>query len=544
MVKSRCTVLATALLLTGLSGGAVSADKSFHRARTSQLIVQLADDGMRRIQSVGRGQAIPGVWLPDGREMKFVRRFGEDSMVVQLPEEVSLEDAGRIAAQLAEQPGIAAVEPDKRFYPALRPNDPLYIGPVLNSIQNPGQWNLFELTAGINMEAGWDVSTGSSSTVIAILDTGIPKLNTGSAGHRDLDVDRLLPGYDFITDVFTANDGGGRDDDPSDPGDWVEAGAECFTGDPKLDRSSWHGLSVTGVIGATSQNATDIAGINFNAKLLPVRVLGRCGGLLSDVADAIRWAAGLSVAGAPLNPTPARVINLSLTGDGACSTIEQNAIDAAVNAGAVVVAAAGNDGGSVERFSPANCNNVIVANSIARDGRVAAYSNTGPSVDITAPGGDDPDPPDPVNNPPNGILTISNSGDTVPAGDAIAVIQGTSFSAAQVSAVASLLLAVNPDLSAEVLEQVLKGTAREFPDSSCDTSLCGAGVLDAAAALEGASDPSPFVQKAVDVGAGGGGGGGGGCTLAGAGVTRFDPLWLVLAIGALTGRLRRRLSGR
>jgi serine protease len=369
--------------------------------------------------------------------------------------------------------------------------------------------------------------------VIAILDTGI-------IGHRDLDAGRLLPGYDFITDEFTANDGDGRDDDPTDPGDWVEAGGPCFAGDPELDRSSWHGLSVTGVIGATSQNAIDIAGINFRAKLLPVRVLGRCGGLLSDVADAIRWAAGLSVDGAPLNPTPARVINLSLTGDGACSTIEQNAIDAAVNAGAVVVVAAGNDHGSVESFSPANCNNVIVANSIARDGRVAAYSNTGLSVDITAPGGDDPEPPDPVNNPPNGILTISNSGDTVPAGDAIAVIQGTSFSAAQVSAVASLLLAVNPDLSADVLEQVLKGTAREFPDASCNANLCGAGVLDAAAALQGASDPSPFVQKAVDVGSGGGGG----CSLAGTGVTRFDPLWLVLAIAALTGRLRRRLSGR
>jgi serine protease len=539
MYRSRYTVLATALLLTGLSGSAVSADKSLSRSTTNQLIVQLADDGMRRIQSVGRGQPVPGVWLPDGRELKLVRHYGKDAVVVELPEALDLDAARVLEAQLVAQPGIVAVEPDKSFYPALRPNDPLYLGPLLNSIQDPGQWNLFELTAGINMEAGWDVSTGSSSTVIAILDTGI-------VDHRDLDAGRLLPGYDFITDVFTANDGDGRDDDPSDPGDWVEAGAKCFTGDPELDRSSWHGLSVTGVIGATtsvgptSQNAIDIAGINFSARLLPVRVLGRCGGVLSDVAEAIRWAAGLSVDGVPLNPTPARVINLSLTGDGACSDIEQRAIDDAVNAGAVVVAAAGNDGGSVQGFSPANCNNVVVANSIARDGRIASYSNRGSSVDLTAPGGDDPEPPDPVNNPPNGILTISNQGATVPAGDAIAVIQGTSFSAAQVSAVASLMMDVNPNLSASQVEQVLKGTAREFPDASCNANLCGSGVLDAAAALEGAPDPSPFIPKAVDTGSGGGGG----CSLERTGVTRFDPLWLMLVIAALFGRARRRLSER
>jgi serine protease len=380
------------------------------------------------------------------------------------------------------------------------------------------------------MEAGWDRSTGASDTVIAVLDTGI-------IGHRDLDGDgtRVLAGYDFIRDPVTANDGDGRDPDPTDPGDWADPGDPCFTGDPLTDQSSWHGLSVTGVIAASSDNSTDIAGINFNARLLPVRVLGKCGGALSDVADAVRWAAGLPVANAPPNPTPARVINLSLTGDGACSSFEQSAIDAAVGAGAVVVVAAGNEGGDVQSVSPANCNNVIVASSIARDGRVAAYANLGLSVDLVAPGGDDPVPPDPVNNPPNGILTISNLGTTaaLAGGDALAVIQGTSFSAAQVSAVASLMLALNPALTPRQIEDVIKGTARTFPDDSCTTSLCGEGVLDAAAALSGALNPSLFVGKTATTT-----GGGGGCTLS-SGVARFDPLWLLLAALAYAVQRRR-----
>jgi len=504
------------------TGAALAHGPTAGPSSISQLIVQLTDDGMRHIQSVSRGQTVPGIWLPDGRELKFLRRFGSESIVVALPEATGLDAARDIAAQLASQPGIAAAEPDKRFYPALRPNDPEYLGPDLNSINNPGQWNLFEPTAGINMEPAWDQSTGSASTVVAVLDTGI-------IAHRDLDAARLLPGYDFITDPATANDGDGRDSDPTDPGDWAEQGDPCYTGDPLQDRSSWHGLSVAGVIAATSNNSTDIAGINFSTRLLPVRVLGKCGGLLSDVADAIRWAVGLPVLGvAQVNPNPANVINLSLTGAGACSVVEQAAINAAVTAGAVVVVAAGNEGGDVANVSPANCENVVVVGAIARDGKVAAYSNTGSRIDFVAPGGDDPDPADPL-NPPNGILTLSNLGTTVPDpnGDALAVIQGTSFSAAQASAVASLMLAVNPGLDPGTLEKVLKGTTRLFPDAlSCSTSSCGTGVLDARAALVGAANPASIVGINATTN------NGGGCVLS-TGEAGFDPsLWLLVLVGA------------
>ena len=533
MLKLKAIAGVAFCLSAALSTGTALADKASARSRTGQLIIQLSDDGVRRIQSVGSGQAVPAVRLPDGREMKFVRRYGSNSVVVELPEEISLDAARDIAAQLAAQPGIVAAEPDKRFTAAGIPNDPEYLPDINDPLHDPGQWHLFEDTAGIRMQDAWDLSTGSSSIVVAVLDTGI-------ISHRDLDFagGRILPGYDFITDPVTANDGDGRDNDPTDPGDWADPADSCYTGNPDEDRSSWHGLSIAGVIAATSNNSTDIAGIDFNARLLPIRVLGKCGGSLSDVADAIRWAVGLSVSGvAQLNQNPANVINLSLTGDGACSPQEQAAIDAAVTAGAVVVVAGGNEGGDVASVSPANCNNVIVAGAIARDGSLASYANVGSNVDLVAPGGDSPVPNDPGNPLNNGIKTLSNFGatvaDTSVTGDALAVIQGTSFSAAQVSAVASLMFAVNPALTPGLLENVLKGSTRAFPDASCTTSRCGTGVLDASAALAGAADPTSVVGISANTS------GGGGCTLSAA-PRAFDPLlWLLAAIAGCVPACRR-----
>ncbi len=478
MFNTKGAIVLGACLAAGLSAGTVLADNAVAHSSTSQLIVQFRDNAVRR-QSVRPHHPVPGILLPDGRPVKFLRPFNGNAMVVQLPETVSLVEAQRIASQLSTQAGIASVEPDRRFYPALTtPNDPEY-PPGADAVHDPGQWHLFETVAGIRMPAAWDRSTGSSSIVVAVLDTGI-------ISHRDLNPARMLPGYDFFSDTARDNDGvPGRDNDPTDPGDATIDG-ECGTGEIGED-SSWHGLSVVGVIVATANNSTDIAGIDFNASLLPIRVLGKCGGDLSDVADAVRWAAGLPVAGVPDNPNPADVINLSLSGDGVCSAAEQSAIDAAVTAGAVVVVAAGNEAANVSKVSPANCDNVIAVGAIARDGKIAAYTNFGLSVDLTAPGGDDPDPPDPINNPPNGVLTLSNFGQTTAGADAVAVIQGTSFTAAQVSAVSSLMLAANGALTPAQVTDILKATARAFPDPSCDTSLCGSGVLDADAAL--AADP-------------------------------------------------------
>jgi serine protease len=507
----------------GLCCTILSAAQAAPAARwsTDKLIVRFEHEGLRSVQSVRPQDLVPGISLPDGGRLRSVRRFNADGMVVRLPRMVSSEEAWRLAERLAAQPGIASAQPDKRMYPALVPNDPDYL-PGANAFVDPGQWYLFEDTAGIRMPAAWDRTTGSSDVVIAQLDTGI-------LGHRDLDPlgTRILPGYDFVSELDTANDGDGRDADPTDPGDWAEPGDVCYVGDPnnpELDHSSWHGLSVAGVMVAEANNALDIAGIDFAARLLPLRVLGTCGGLLSDVADAIRWAVGLPVAGVPaLNPSPARVINLSLSGAGACSPEEQLAIDAAVNAGAVVIVAAGNQGLDVADFSPANCNNVITVGAVDRDGSVASYMNVGEEIDLSAPAGDG----DGVSG--EGILTLFNDGATVPGQDILAYIQGTSFAAAQVSAVAALMWAVNDALDPGTIGELLRRTARtrSFPDSSCNTLLCGEGILDADAALAGAADPVSVLPASNDLG---GGGGGGGCSVAGT-VNRHD-LSLLLALAA------------
>ncbi len=504
MLNLKSTVVMASCLLAGLACDAASADKADARQRTRELIIQFNDSSAVSVQAARRNSALAGLKLPDGRDVKFLRSFDGRGAVVQLPQSVSLEQARRLAAQLASQPGVSAVTPNKRFFPALVPNDPEY-PPGANALNDPGQWHLFEDTAGINLQNGWDRTTGSAAVVVAVVDTGI-------LAHPDLDPSRILPGYDFLSDKTVDHDSQpGRDNDPTDPGDWASPGDDCYANNPDEDNSSWHGLSIAGVIAAQSDNNRDIAGMDFRARLLPIRVLGTCGGMLSDVADAIRWAVGVPVDNAPINSNPARVINLSLSGDGACSNLEQQAIDTAVSRGAVVVVAAGNAGGNVQNVSPANCRNVIVVNAIARDGRLASYSNVGGAVDVAAPGGDSPNPADPF-NPPNGILTLSNFGTTVAAGNALASIQGTSFSAAQVSAVVSLMFAVDSSLTPATVEDLVKATSRAFPDSSCSAGLCGTGVLDADAALAGAADPTAVLGSRVSTGDSGGGGGGG-CVL-------------------------------
>lgn len=479
---------------------------------TNRLIVRFKDTGVRRLQGARPQRAMAGMVTAAGDPLTFVRRFGANGMVLGLPDEMPLEEAQRLARDLLDDPEVESAEPDRRLYPALVPNDTRYAQ----------QWYLFESPAGIRAQEAWDRSTGSSGLVIAMLDTGI-------LAHRDLDsAARVLPGYDFISDPFTANDGDGRDPDPSDPGD-AFADDECgpgVLGEP----SSWHGTSVAGVMVAQSDNNQDIAGLDFAARLLPVRVLGKCGGFVSDIADAMRWAAGLPVQGIPANPNPARVINLSLSGDGACSEQEQAAIDDAVTAGAVVVVAAGNEAGDVANQSPANCNNVITVGALARDGSRASYVNVGTAVDLSAPGGDgDLATPD-----GDGILTLSNTGTSAPAGDALVLIQGTSFTTAQVSAVASLMLSLNAGLNACLIEGVLKATVQAFPDASCNSTICGAGLLDADAALAGASDPAALPGVVSQCSTDSGGGGGGGCVLASNG--RFDPLWLLLPLVAVWRR--------
>jgi serine protease len=285
-----------------------------------------------------------------------------------------------------------------------------------------------------------------------------------------------VPGYDFINDVLVANDGDGRDSNPSDPGDWItakESATGYFKGCPTSD-SSWHGTHTAGTIGAASNNGVGVAGINWQSKILPVRVLGKCGGYMSDIIDGMRWSAGLSVTGVPANANPAKVINMSLGGAGSCSSEMQTAVNQVVAAGTTIVVSAGNSNLNASGFTPASCNGVITVAATSISGNKASYSNYGATIEISAPGGDTG----------NLIASTWNTGTTIPLADAYAYMGGTSMAAPHVAGVASLLYSLNQHLTpAEVLAH-LQASVTAFPaGGTCTTANCGSGIVNAGAAV-------------------------------------------------------------
>ena len=377
-------------------------------------------------------------------------------------------------------PQVLSVEPDVRLRPSAVPNDPGFAQQW--HLQSPGA-----NAAAINMPAAWDRSTGNNG-VIAVLDTGV------RLTHPDLQ-GRLLPGYDLVSEVDFANDGDGRDPDPSDPGDWV-TGAESRTATFAgciAENSSWHGTFIAGQLGAQTNNGAGIAGLSWNARILPVRISGKCGALLSDILDGIRWAAGLNVTGVPVNPNPARIINLSFGGDVACTASYQSVIDEITAAGSLLVVAAGNDGGTLKR--PADCRNVLSVGAVRADGAKTSYSNFGANVSLMAPGG--------ASSSDLPIFSSDNAGTQGPTTDGYGTKVGTSFSAPLASGVASLMLSLNPSLTpVQIVGRMRAGTrahtsnaqltACTLPFSSvcnCTADTCGAGLLDANGALLQALNP-------------------------------------------------------
>jgi len=412
-------------------------------------------------------------------------------------------EAQTMAERLRSQPEVEWVELNARerlLQAAPVPND-LYFSFISGA--DPGQWWLRppgETAGGLPSSHGapgvqnaWSLELGRSSAVVAVLDTGI-------TNHPDL-IGRTLTGYDFVSEVEYANDGNGRDTDPSDLGDWVTAAEandqdglfyQCTSVDPTTglylaQPSSWHGTIISGMVAASTNNTIGVAGINWNGRVLPVRVAGKCGATVIDITDGMRWAAGLAVAGAPLNANPARIINISFGGSAACGNLYQDTIDELASLGVVVVAAAGNEQTTPTR--PASCAGVVGVAALARDGLKAGYSNFGARVVISTVGGD-PDID-------NGLLTVFNDGPESPDQATYGRMFGTSFSAPIVSGVVSLMLSANPQLSVPQIIGGLQTTARphvqaaglplcsvnDFEACVCTTSTCGAGVLDAEAAV-------------------------------------------------------------
>ncbi|CAG0928327.1 serine protease [Thermoflexales bacterium] len=399
-----------------------------------------------------------------GIELQYVRPMSDEVHVVRLPGRRPESEVQQYADRLMQLAEVEYAEPDRIMRPALTPNDPQY-----NS-----QWHYFG-PYGINAPAAWDITTGSYDVVVGVIDTGYRP-------HADL-AGRFLPGYDFIADVPTANDGNGRDADARDPGDWITTAERNAVGGPfegcRVDDSSWHGTHVAGTIGANSNNGVGVTGINWVSSIVPVRVLGKCGGYTSDIIDGMRWAAGLSVTGVPANPNPAKVLNLSLGGysPAGCGTPMQNAVNAIVAAGTTVVVAAGNESDSALYYSPGNCNNVITVAATDKYGDKAWYSNDGSTVEISGPGGD-------TYFSSEGVLSTLNSGTTVPAADIYGYFQGTSMATPHVVGVVSLLYSLVPTLTPTQVRQILQNTVTAFPGgSTCNTSICGSGIVNAANAV-------------------------------------------------------------
>jgi serine protease len=454
-----------------------------------------------------------------GLMLKMTRAITARMHVMHLDSALAAESLAATLETLRADPEVEYAEADQRSYAHATPNDTLFLAQ---------QWylqNSSTTPSAIDAMTAWDTTTGSAALVIADLDTGVrydhPDLLATSAGGR------LLPGYCFISDAFTANGGTCPGADASDPGDWVTQSdlshPECSGG--TAQNSSWHGTRTAGILGAITNNMTGIAGVTWQTQILPVRVLGKCGGFESDIATAMLWAAGITVAGAPANSHPANVMNMSFGATGSCTQTYIDAINQVTAKGVLIVVSAGNEGGPVD--SPANCPGVAAVAGIRHVGTKVGYSSLGPEVALSAPAGNCPTG-SPCTYP---ITTTFNTGTTTPMSNSYTdqvnnPNLGTSFSAPLVSGIGALMAAMNSTLNSCRLISRLKEGALPFPQTSTTTTTmchvptgandvqgsecictldgqtCGAGMANAPGALKAAVRPVAAVTVPSTVTAG------------------------------------------
>ena len=475
-----------------------------------------------RLQRVLREAALDRAAI-DVPSAPAISPTGSASQVLRFDKPLTLEQAQRLARRLAARGDVLWVEPNvrERRLQTAPPNDPdfdqqWWLKPL--NAQSNAQVNALPIEQRLRgvprFQEAWNIATGVNldATRVAVLDSGITE-------HEDL-AGRWIGGYDFVSTIDYAGDGNGRDADPHDPGDFVTSTSGAFSG-CQVENSSWHGTKIAGLISALTNNNLGVAGANQGNLIVPVRVLGKCGGDVSDITDGIRWAAGLPVSGVPANPFPARIINVSVGGSAACGSEYQSAIEAVRAVGAVVVAAAGNEHTAPTR--PANCSNanVIGVGALNRDGFKTAYSNFG-TLTVSTVGGDSTDSADDEGAwssflGDGGLWTTTNTGLQSPVGSGYGSegVFGTSFSAPLVSATISLMLSRNSALTADQIVAGLKASARPhvtvtalFNNTTsplmaacsndnpgrcvCTTSTCGAGILDAVEALNYAANPTGY----------------------------------------------------
>ncbi|HYG07062.1 MAG TPA: S8 family serine peptidase [Stenotrophomonas sp.] len=440
---------------------------------------------------------------------QYVRRLGTGADLMRTSRKLDAASANVLLQQIAADPNVASVQIDRRMYPVrdLRMAVADVDAPV--AVDDPHyatyQWHLREGAGasetvgadsapvanrgGSNVAKAWNYADGTG-VVVAVLDTGITQ-------HPDLDLSLADAGYDFISDAYTSGRASdGRAPGGWDLGDWTDAepylsNYNCVNPNNPARESSWHGTHVSGTVGEITNNAAGMAGAAYGAKVLPVRVLGHCGGYTSDIADGIIWAAGGHVEGVPDNQLPAQVINMSLGGSGVCTAddITGQAIAQANSLGAVVIVAAGNANYDAGSFSPASCPGVITVAANGVTGKRAYYSNYGSKITLSAPGGGvflNDDPNAGVDAYAGYVWSAINGGAHEPGEPMYGGMAGTSQATPHVSAVAALMIAAARDASQPALtptriRQILTATARPFP-ATPDKAI-GPGIVDAYAAV-------------------------------------------------------------
>lgn len=512
-----------------------------NRSRPVQVIEAQTSEGDVRSLSLRTGIALPAS-----------RQISPSMHVVFLPSTLYGAELAATLQQLRADPNVEFAEADQRRYAhavTLPPNDPLFMPTPGAS----GQWYMMTPStatptsdaAATDAISAWSITTGSTGTVIADVDTGV-RFDHPDLGRAGFGQGRLLPGYDFVEGdlnrsnsaqlgtFLIANDGDGWDPDPSDPGDWLSSTdlmnslfPPSTCGDPNSTpvggpvNSSWHGTRVMGVLGAITNNDVGIAGMTWAPFVLPVRALGKCGGYDSDIMAGMRWAAGLTVTnvdGSAVvnNPYPADIINLSLGGSGTCPTSYQSVINTLTGMGVLIVVSAGNESGPVD--APGNCTGVLAVAGLRNIGTKVGYSSLGAEVGISAPAGNCVDTTGA--SCLRSIDTTTNSGTTTPLANTYTNQTnpnlGTSFSAPIVSGVAALMRAVNANLTPAQLITRIKASASPFPqpagtpvcssttsssvECACTTSLCGAGMVNAFSAVKAAQNPIAAIKLPTPLG--------------------------------------------
>jgi len=502
---------------------------------TGDLIIKWRDDTSDTRKTLSTSEAsnrLLSVAQAAGSTLQVKRTLATNAQLMQ----TGLTDAASIQAaadKIAQDARVAYAVPDRILRPNVIPNDPLFA--TQNNLASPTV-----VPGGINVASAWNITEGSSSIVVAVVDTGY-------TDHPDLS-GKILQGYNFITNPARAGNTFGRGPDAHDLGDIVTAAdvpniPGCTNSDiSNPATSSWHGTEVSSVLAADTNNLQTIAGVGWNTPIVPVRVSGKCGALLSDTVDGMLWAGGIGVSGVPTNANPARVVNVSLGSVGQCSAAEQDAVSQLAARGTIVVAAAGNEGAQ-SADAPANCSGAIAVTAHVDSGENASYANVGPQVALSAPGGGCGNSKViTTTNPPSCaetqsvIQADSNDGAQSLGNYVVKQVAGTSFSTPEVAGTIALMLSVQPQLSNAQVLTGLKQTARPHPSGTycaVNSGICGAGLLDTAGAVGYAQTTAPAGAGSGASGSGGSSGGGGG-----GGSVELACAALLLAAGVASRRRR------